>query len=154
MSDSREKPAYLEFSCQSIGLCVEPGDIVEETFTIYAAERYAEGKIYSSDTRMRLYETEFHGVQTQVTYCFDGTAAQAGSNIRGEFVLICNCGEYAIPYTVSVQRPQLQSSLGLVKNLFHFTNLAQTDWKEAVALFYSRNFASILHKSDKNVLLS
>jgi hypothetical protein len=33
MSDSREKPAYLEFSCQSIGLCVEPGDIVEETFT-------------------------------------------------------------------------------------------------------------------------
>ena len=49
MSDSREKPAYLEFSCQSIGLCVEPGDIVEETFTIYAAERYAEGKIYSSD---------------------------------------------------------------------------------------------------------
>ncbi len=154
MSDNREKPAYLEFSCQNIELCVEPGDIVEESFTIYAAEQYAEGKIYSSDTRMRLYETEFHGGQTQVMYCFDGTADQAGSNIRGEFVLISSCGEYAIPYTVSVRRPQLQSSLGIIKNLFHFTNLAQTDWEEAVSLFYSRNFSSILHKGDKNILLS
>ncbi len=69
-------------------------------------------------------------------------------------MLISSCGEYAIPYTVSVRRPQLQSSLGIIKNLFHFTNLAQTDWEEAVSLFYSRNFASILHKGDKNILLS
>lgn len=154
MSDNREKPAYLEFSCQDIELCIEPGEIVENSFTIYAADRYAEGKIYSSDTRMRLYETEFRGEQAQIAYCFDGTIIQAGRSIRGEFVIISNRGEYAIPYKINIQKPQLLSSLGNIRNLFHFTNLAQTNWEEAVSLFYSQNFASILQKNDKNSMLS
>lgn len=154
MSDNREKPEYLEFSCQNIELNTEPGEIVEDSFTIYAADRYAEGRIYSSDTRMRLYELEFRGEQTQVAYCFDGTTTQAGSNIRGEFVIISSCGEYVIPYRINIQKPQLESSLGHIKNLFHFTNLAQTNWEEAAALFYSHNFTSILQKSDKNAFLS
>ena len=154
MGDNREKPEYLEFSCQDIEFSTEPGEIVEDSFTIYAADKYAEGKIYSSDTRIRLYETTFGGVETQIEYCFDGTTAEAGSSIRGELVIISNCGEYVIPYKINVQKPQLQSSLGNIRNLFHFTNLAQTDWEEAVALFYSRHFVSILHKSDKNVYLS
>lgn len=154
MVDNREKPEYLEFSCQGIEFNTEPGEIVEDSFTIRAADRYAEGKLYSSDTRVRLYEVEFRGEETQVGYCFDGTAVEAGSIVRGEFVVISNRGEYAISYKINVQKPQLQSSLGNIRNLFHFTNLAQTDWNEAVALFYSRNFVSLLQKSDKNAYLS
>lgn len=154
MGDNREKPEYLEFSRQNIEFSTEPGEIVEDSFTIYAADQYAEGKLYSSDTRMRLYEVEFHGMETRIGYCFDGTSVEAGSSIRGELVIISNRGEYAISYKITVQRPQLQSSLGTIRNLFHFTNLAQTSWDEAVALFYSRNFASILQKSDKNAYLS
>lgn len=154
MGDNREKPEYLEISCQNIELSAEPGEIVEDSFAIHAADKYTEGKIYSSDTRMRVYENTFSGEETQVAYCFDGTSVEAGSSIRGEFVVISNRGEYTIPYKVSVQKPRLQSSLGTIKNLFHFTNLAQTNWEEAVALFYSRNFAMILHKSDKNAVMS
>ncbi len=154
MGDNMEKPEYLEFSCQNIEFCTEPGEIVEDSFTIRAADKYAEGKIYSPDTRIRLYETTFSDVETQIGYCFDGTAAEAGSSIRGELVIISNRGEYAIPYNINVQKPQLQSSLGNIRNLFHFTNLAQTSWEEAVALFYSRNFASILKKGDRNAYLS
>ncbi len=154
MGDNREKPDYLEFSCQNIEFSTEPGEIVEDSFTIYAADKYAEGKLYSSDTRMRLYEVEFRGEETQIEYCCDGTSVEAGGSIRGEFVIISNRGEYAISYNITVQKPQLQSSLGNIRNLFHFTNLAQTNWEEAVALFYSRNFVSILQKSDKNPYLS
>ena len=154
MGDNREKPEYLEISCQNIELSAEPGEIVEDSFAIHAADKYTEGKIYSSDTRMRVYENTFSGEETQVAYCFDGTSVEAGSSIRGEFVVISNRGEYTIPYKVSVQKPRLQSSLGTIKNLFHFTNLAQTNWEEAVTLFYSRNFALILHKSDKNAVMS
>lgn len=154
MGDNREKPEYLEFSCQNIEFTTEPGEIVEDSFTIYAADKYAEGKLYSSDTRMRLYEAEFRGGETQIGYCFDGTSVEAGSSVRGDFVIISNRGEYAISYKINVQKPQLQSSLGNIRNLFHFTNLAQTNWEEAVALFYSRNFVSILQKSDKNAYLS
>lgn len=154
MDDNREKPEYLEFSCQSIEFNTEPGEIIEDSFTIRAADKYAEGKIYSSDTRLRLYETAFRDVETQIGYCFDGTSVEAGSSIRGELVIISNRGEYAIPYKINVQKPQLESSLGSIRNLFHFTNLAQTNWEEAVALFYSRNFASILQKNDRNAYLS
>lgn len=150
MGDNREKPEYLEFSCQEIVLSVEPGELIEDSFTIHAADKYAEGKIYSSDTRMRTYETEFRGEETQIPYYFDGTTAEAGGSVRGEFVIISNRGEYTIPYKVSIVKPQLQSSMGVIKNLFHFTNLAQTNWEEAVALFYSKNFVSIIQRSDKN----
>ncbi len=154
MGDNSEKPEYLKFSCQNIELNTQPGEIVEDSFTIYAADKYAEGKIYSSDTRIRLYETTFGDVETQIGYCFDGTTAEAGSSVRGELVIVSNRGEYTIPYMINVQKPQLESSLGNIKNLFHFTNLAQTNWEEAVALFYSRHFASILQKSDRNAYLS
>lgn len=154
MDDNREKLEYLEFSCQNIEFNTVPGEIVEDSFTIRAADKNAEGKIYSSDTRVRLYENTFCDMETQIGYCFDGTNVEAGSNIRGELVIISNRGEYAIPYKINVQKPQLQSSLGNIRNLFHFTNLAQTNWDEAVALFYSRNFVSILQKNDRNAYLS
>lgn len=154
MDDNREKLDYLEFSCQNIEFNTVPGEIVEDSFTIRAADKNAEGKIYSSDTRVRLYENTFCDMETQIGYCFDGTNVEAGSNIRGELVIISNRGEYAIPYKINVQKPQLQSSLGNIRNLFHFTNLAQTNWDEAVELFYSRNFVSILQKNDRNAYLS
>ena len=44
MGDNREKPEYLEFSCQEIVLSVEPGELIEDSFTIHAADKYAEGK--------------------------------------------------------------------------------------------------------------
>lgn len=154
MGDNTERPEYLEFSCLNIELNTEPGEIVEDSFVIHAADKYAEGKLYSTDTRIRLYETSFSGMETQVGYCFDGTFAEAGSSIRGEIVIISNRGEYVIPFSIRVQKPQFQSSLGNIRNLFHFTNLAQTNWEEAVALFYSRNFVSILQKNDRNAYLS
>jgi hypothetical protein len=154
MSDNRERPCCLEFSSPEIELTVNPGEIIEDIFTIHAADMYAQGNIYSSDTRMRLYETQFGGTQSQIGYCFDGTNSVEDSEIKGEFVIISNYGEYTIPYHVYVQKPQLECSIGVVKNLFHFTNLAQTDWNEAVELFYSPEFTSILHKNDRNAYLS
>lgn len=154
MEDSRRQSGCLEISCQTIEFNVKPGEVIEDSFTIHAANQFAQGKVYSSDTRIRLYETEFKGEETEIGYCFDGTTVEAGSNIKGEIVIISNCGEYTIPYHIEVQKLQLQCSLGNVKNLFHFTNLAQTNWEEAVALFYSRDFVSVLPKNDKNAWMA
>lgn len=154
MEYNRDQLRCLELSCQEIDLVAKPGEIVEGSFTIHAADKGAEGRLYSSDTRVRLYEAAFKGNEIQVAYCFDGRAATAGSAIRGEFTIISNCGEYTIPYQVSVQKPKLQSSIGLIKNMFHFADLAQADWEEAVRLFYSHDFSEILHKKDKNICMS
>ena len=154
MEDSRRQQGCLEFSCQTIEFNAKPGEVIEDSFTIHAANQFAQGKVYSSDTRIRLYETEFKGEDTEIGYCFDGTTVESGSAIKGEIVIISNCGEFTIPYHIEVQKLQLKCSLGNIKNLFHFTNLAQTNWEEAVKLFYSRDFVSVLPKNDKNVWMA
>lgn len=154
MGENGKQQRYLEFSCESIELNIRAGEVLEGSFSIYASGKHAEGRIYSSDTRMRLSSFEFRGEEFEVNYCFDGTAAEVGNTIKGEFDIISNCKEYTIPYRVNVQKPQLECSLGTVKNMFHFTNLAQTSWDEAVELFYSPDFPCIFHRSDRNAWLS
>lgn len=71
MGDNKEKPEYLEISCQNIEFSAELGEIVEDSFAIHAADKYTEGKIYSSDTRMRVHENTFsvrrHRFRTALT---------------------------------------------------------------------------------------
>lgn len=154
MNDDRKTQHYLEFSCQSIEFTVRPGENCEGSFKIYADHKKTDCRIYSTDTRMRLINVGFDGNGFCVDYCFESGCVESGSLIKGEFVIISNCGEYSIPYNINVQRSRLQSSLGPVKNLFHFTNLAQTDWDEAVELFYSPEFEYILHKNDKSAYMA
>lgn len=154
MRENGRQQRYLEFSCESIELNVRAGELTQGSFFIYADWSFAEGRIYSSDTRMRLSDAAFRGMENEICYCFDAAAAEAGTTIKGEFDIISNCKEYTIPYKISVQKPHLESSIGSIKNLFHFTNLAQTSWNEAVALFYSPDFSSLFHRSDKNARLS
>jgi hypothetical protein len=145
---------YLELSENTIELSAEPGTVLDSSFTITASDKYAEGKIYSSDTRVRLYENEFSGDNVTVYFCVNAANIEAGSAVRGEFTIISNYGEYTVSYRINIQNPQLECSIGHIKNLFHFTNLAQTDWNEAVDIFYSPGFSSILHKNDHNARLS
>lgn len=154
MGENGRHQHYLEFSCESIELNVKAGEVLEGSFHIYSDWSYAEGRIYSSDTRMRLSDVEFRGKESEIGYCFDALAAEVGTTIKGEFDIISNCKEYTIPYKINVQKPQLASSIGNIKNMFHFTNLAQTSWNEAVELFYSPEFSSLFHRSDKNAWLS
>ncbi len=133
MGESR----YLEFSCQSLEFSVNQGEVIQDRFTIYADDSQAEGSIYSSDTRMQLKENHFSGKEAVIEYCFDGSCVEAGSVVKGYFTIISNQGEYTLNYKILVQKPILQGSMGNVKNLFHFTNLAKTNWNEAVDLFYS-----------------
>ena len=154
MGENGKQQRYLEFSCESIELNIRTGELLEGSFRIYAQGAHAQGRIYSSDTRMRLSSYDFVGSEFEINYCFDATTVEAGSTIRGEFDIISNCREYTIPYKVNIQKPQLECSIGTVKNMFHFTNLAQADWNEAVELFYSPDFSSLFHKSDRNAWLS
>ena len=41
---------------------------------------------------------------------------------------------------VTVEHGVLNSSVGPIRNLFHFANLAKSNWKEAVRLFYRPEF--------------
>lgn len=140
----------LDFSCTKLELSIRSGECREGSFTIFGEEgRYTQGNILSSDGRMECLTTEFVGGKEEIFFCFHGENLEEGDVVKGEFHVISNQGEYYLPFVVNVAYTVLETSLGNVKNLFHFANLAKTSPEEAVSLFYSGEFARIFNGSDR-----
>ena len=139
----------LDFSCAKIELSIQKGQICEGSFHIYGVSgTFTSGTVLSSDSRMECLNTEFIGTDEEISYCFHGETLEEGDVIKGNFYIISNHGEYYLPYVVTVEKTVIQSSVGSIKNLFHFANLAKSNWSEAVKLFYSPEFESIFSGSD------
>ena len=139
----------LDFSTPRVELSLGTGETIEGTFTIFGPEgRLTEGRIYSSDVRMEVLTPEFSGSPFEATYRFNAIGLTPGDVLQGEFRVISNQGEYLLPFVVSVRLDHIASSLGDIKNLFHFANLAKSNWEEAVNLFYSREFITIFKGTD------
>ena len=140
----------LDFSCQRIQLELCTDEVREGSFMVYGpAGRVTEGYVVSSDLRMECITHKFSGTQDELFYRFDARGMEAGEEVKGAFNIISNQGEYYIPFSVSIAAGTIGSSLGDIKNLFHFTNLAKSNWEEAVKLFYSEEFAKVFKGNDK-----
>ncbi len=140
----------LDFSVPRIDFSVHPGEKYEGSFRISGPENLlTEGTVFSNRLRMQCLTEKFSGVQEEIGYCFDAVNMEEGETVKGEFCIVSNRGEYMIPFEVNVRAESLTSSLGDIRNLFHFTNLARTNWDEAVKLFYTKEFTQIFKGTDK-----
>ena len=108
-----------------------------------------EGSVISSDLRMECVSRRFGGVQDEIFYRFDAHGMEPREESRGSIHIISNQGEYYIPFSVSISADRIMSSMGEIRNLFHFTNLAKSNWEEAVKLFYAEEFAGVFTGNDK-----
>lgn len=143
----------LDFSCPRLELTIEKGETVEDSFLIYGLpDKLTKGHITTSDNRMECLTPDFSGSEEQIRYRFHSEGLEEGDVVKGEFFVISNQGEYYLPYVVTVSYHVLESSLGRIKNLFHFANLAKTNMDEAMQLFYSPYFKQILTGNDKQYL--
>lgn len=108
----------------------------------------SEGTVSSTEIRMEVLTDSFSGEKSEVSYRFRGEGLSGGDVIKGHFRIISNRGEYMLPFSVTVEQPKISSSLGDIRNLFHFTNLARSSWDEALHLFYSNQFHYIFKGND------
>ena len=139
----------LDFSCEKIEISVRRGQRCEGSFCIGAPRGlYTNGSVISSDWRMECLTGEFTGESAEIAFCFHGETLEEGDVVKGNFEIVSNRGEYYLPFAVTVEYSMPESSVGIVKNLFHFANLAKSNWKEAVKLFYQPEFAQVLSGSD------
>jgi len=139
----------LVFSCSKIEWNLSLGENVTDSFTIKEeSDKEFHARIYSSNVVMQCEKEEYEGREVTVTYTVDIADKVAGDVIKGEFQIVSDMGEYVIPYVISIRHESMESSLGNIKNVFHFANLAKTDWTEAVKLFYHKDFISILNGND------
>ena len=139
----------LVFSCSKIELELLQGETVTDSFTIKEeSDKEFHARIYSSNLVIRCDEEKYSGREITVTYKTDTADKLSGDVIKGEFQIVSDMGEYVIPYVITIRHETIDSSLGNIKNLFHFTNLAKTDWEEAIRLFESDEFETILNGND------
>lgn len=143
----------LDFSCNVIELTFDEAKQQKGTFQIHnVAVTPMEGYILSSHMRMQCLTPIFRGEDAEITYCFDSTGMEPGDTVKGEFRIISNKGEYTIPFEVVREKHYVSSTMGNIRNLFHFANLAKTNWEEAVQLYYSAGFVQILEGNDAQYL--
>lgn len=152
MDRQREVRRYLEFSCGGLELYVNAGEKTEGSFFINTSDKDIKGVIYSTDTRMKLSAEQFAGEKCEITYTFATDYLEIGAKVQGMIVVLSNAGEYTLPFCIVVKRPVVESSLGDVKDLFQFTNLAKTNWQEAVDAFYREEFIHIFDVREKEYL--
>lgn len=139
----------LEISCSQIQQTLENGEITG-TFSFRSTKgKNVKGKIIVSDPRVECKETSFQDEMVEISYYFNGSDMEPEEVVSGSFVLLTNLGEYEIPFEFSYPKEELSSSLGEIKNLFHFTNLARTNWAEACKLYFSKEFKDILKNADR-----
>lgn len=104
---------------------------------------------YSSHYRMQCLVAELYAAKGELPYRFDARGLDEGEEIRGEFSIISSALEYRIPYVIRVEKAYCSEKYGSIRNLFHFTNLARDNFKEAVAYFYSPYFEKLLTGHDR-----
>lgn len=141
--------AGLKFKESKIELTLNAGDICEGYIEVKTDnDTPMEGYVYSSSFRMRLGTDRISGSSISIPYEYDTAGMQQGDVQKGNFMFVTDLGEYMLPFVVTVNHRTLESSMGSIRNLFHFTNLAKSDWAEAVNLFYAPGFLDIMTGTD------
>ena len=141
----------LEFSCAKIEISLSQGTIYEGSFHILSAsEGYVKGSVISDHLRMECMTDQFTGSDAEIFYCFHGENLEEGDVVKGSFSVVSNRGEYNLPFVVNVEHGVLNSSIGTIRNLFHFANLAKSNWAEAVRLFYDPDFRRLFQGNDEH----
>ncbi|MBQ2802967.1 MAG: hypothetical protein IJF07_03615 [Lachnospiraceae bacterium] len=143
----------LDFSCTKIELSLLKGSIYEGSFRIISSQGFINnGFVTSSDIRMECLNSEFSGTDVEIAYCFHGENMEDGDVAKGVFSIVSSQGEYYLPFIIRIEPAILESSVGEIKNLFHFANLAKSDWQEALNLFYSQGFEQVFQGEDEQFL--
>ncbi|MCI5584167.1 MAG: DUF5717 family protein [Lachnospiraceae bacterium] len=133
----------LVFSYENIGGELVQGE-VRGNFTVESKRGdQIKGFLTCTDPRMKCTPLKFQGTKIEFGFCFNGKGMQPGEVIEGTLCFVSNLGERELPYTIRYSKPVLQSSLGEIRNLFHFANLARSSWDEAVKLFFHPDFEQL-----------
>ncbi|MBR0085893.1 MAG: hypothetical protein IJL97_05000, partial [Lachnospiraceae bacterium] len=127
-----------------------PGKKVEGSFEINSINNVEiRAMLFSSNKHMKCLDKAFIGESGRVFYRFDGTALDAGQVITGHFSIVSNGGEIELPYRIKVTEPYFETSIGNIRELPEFAELARHNWSEAVNVFLQPLFPRVFLTNKK-----
>ena len=142
----------VSFSVDKIEAKIAKGDKLEGTFEVKSLNsEVVKGRVFSSDYFLELTPHEFIGEKTQISYSIDSKNFRAQDVIQGKICITTNGGEFFIPFSVEILGKKERTSVGEISDIFQFASLAQSDWKQALELFYQDNFVRLFLKDQKEL---
>lgn len=109
-------------------------------------EQKVRGIVTSSCPYLTFKGEQFDAACAEITYEYQNENLLEGQTDQGEIVVTSTAGEYLLAFQVTVTRVYLSSSIGKIKTLNDFTNLAKLNWEEALKIFQSPHFLNIFHE--------
>lgn len=142
-------PLFIQISPEAIEANVENNRIFRGRLHIVEAKlRTVKGIVYSLNDRVRVINDQFIGADNYIDYEVDAVGTTPKDELTGCFVIVSNGGEEKIPYNFHVEGGSFDSSMGNIKNLFHFTNLCQSEIHAAGELFAKPGFNDVFLSDD------
>lgn len=115
--------------------------------------RQMKGIVYSSDRHFKIITSKFLGIENEIKYEFYTDDLQSDDIYSGIIDIITDHGEVELPFKVEILHYYYNTSVGKVKDLNQFTELAKADWSEALNIFVSKDFKNLLLENDKRILM-
>lgn len=133
----------------------ETGKVLKGTILISNNQgKEMKGVLYSSNQSLKLEPQSFIGVETSIEFEFSAVGSTPGELVQGDIYIVSNCGEIAVPFTFAIEAPYCMTSMGKMRDLFHFANLAKLEPVEAIQLFKSNEFQRVfLYHDERNTML-
>lgn len=149
-----ELPNIL-LSEEELFITVESGGTQDGNFTIYnSINSKIKGVLYSSSRFLCMDKKHFYGENNLIEFRVIAKELEAGRVIDAFIDIITDCGEIKLPVKIQVEEPSISSSIGKMKDLIQFANLAKSDWSEAKQLFKSEELPRLLnYYYKKNILV-
>lgn len=143
------KEMLVQVSVERIELMAKKDEVLKGSFVLESVdESRLQGLIYTTDRRMVCEDVQFSGKRVQIHYQFQTKGMEEGETNKGAIYIESNAGEIVVPYVVSIERRCVMTSVGKVRDLFQFANLAQKNFQEAYKLFCSERFMAITMDDD------
>lgn len=145
----------LIVSESELNILVEAGIRKEGSIRITnEAGQRMKGVLYVTGKILCLRRNDFIGADCEVEYDVDASTLQAGEEHIGTINIVSDCGECQIPFRIQVTDPSFSTSIGNVRDLFQFANLARMNWKEALELFSSGDFSKVVLQKEPRYRLA
>lgn len=138
---------------QYISEFIEPDSIMKGSFNLsFDGGRKVKGCIFSTNRRMHVSKEQFNVEMAEICYVFYGTGMREGDIIQGDFIILCEAGEYRIPYTITARQNTIVTTQGRLRNLDTFVALAGADKDEAYKAFCKHRFLNTLRNEDNRFI--
>ena len=139
----------LQISEKEIAFTVMEGEEYEGSFTISSLNHSKlRGLVYSTNPRMECLTPQFEGETVRIRYQFHSFGLKEGLNEKGDFVIICEQNEISLSFCAFVSKKYADTSIGTVRNLYDFSQLAKANWSEAFQLFYHKDFSNVIKENE------